>query len=230
MTVGVLALLYVSWHTWVGDIIIAGQQHAEADALSEQWDREAATPESAPAEPEPGGEPTDPANIPVLEEQSHGTLFGIMRIPRFGDDWKFNIASGITRPDVLDQGRVGHYPDTAMPGEVGNAAFAAHRWTSGAPFDPIDKLVIGDAIVIETKEGWYTYRFRSSEYVQETQVEVLLPVPNQTDVEANGRYLTLTSCAPKLNMLERIVAYALFEDFTPRTDGPPASLTEGVAA
>jgi sortase A len=223
MTVGVLALLYVSWHTWIGDIIISGQKHAEAEALSEQWEAEAETVD-------PTAEPADPTIVPVLGEQDHGDVFGIMRIPRFGDDWKFNIASGISREDILDEGEVGHYPDTAMPGEIGNTAYAAHRWTSGAPFDPVDKLVVGDAIVIETKAGWYTYRFRSSEYVQDTQVQVLLPVPNQEGVEANGRYLTLTSCAPKLNMLERIVSYAVFEDFTPRADGPPASLTEGVAA
>ena len=42
-----------------------------------------------------------------------------------------------------------------------------------------------------------------------------------------------TSCAPKLNMLERIIAYAVFEDFTPAASGPPASLaapTQGASA
>ncbi|HCJ48560.1 MAG TPA: class E sortase [Microbacterium sp.] len=228
ITVGVVALMYVSWHTWIGDIIISNQKHAEADALAQQWAAEAEEPEPSPTDPEPS--PADPAAVPVLGDQEHGDVFGIMRIPRFGSDWKFQIASGISRPDILDQGEVGHYPDTAMPGDIGNTAYAAHRWTSGAPFDPIDKLVIGDAIVIQTKAGWYTYRFRSLEYVQDTQVQVLLPVPNQKGVEANGRYLTLTSCAPKLNMLERIVAYAVFEDFTPASEGAPASLTDGVTA
>ena len=61
-------------------------------------------------------------------------------------------------------------------------------------------------------------------------MQVLLPVPNQPGVEADGRYLTLTSCAPKLNSLERIIAYAVFDEFTPTADGPPASLTAGVDA
>jgi sortase A len=30
-------------------------------------------------------------------------------------------------------------------------------------------------------------------------------------------------------MTERIVAYGVFESFTPREAGPPASLTEGIA-
>ncbi len=222
--------MYVSWHTWVGDFIISSQKHAEADALAQQWAAESEDPAASPTDPAPS--PADPADpqIPVLAEQEHGEVFGIMRVPRFGSDWKFNIASGISRPDILDEGEIGHYPDTALPGEMGNTAYAAHRWTSGAAFDPIDQLVVGDAIVVETKAGWYTYRFRTLEYVQDSQVQVLLPVPNAEGVEANGRYLTLTSCAPKLNMLERIVAYAVFDEFTPRGDGAPASLTQGVDA
>lgn len=223
ITGGVVALLFVSWQMWIGDWIIGSAKNQEASALSQSW--LTATPEpsaSAIADPPPA-DAGDPA-VPVLAQPEHGTTFGVMFVPRFGSDWQFTIAAGTSRKDILDQGEIGHYKDTAMPGAVGNTVYAAHRWTSGAPFDPIDQLVIGDAIVIQTPDGWYTYRFRNLEYVQDTQVEVLLPVPQQVGVEANGRYLTLTSCAPKLNVLERIIAYAVFEDFTPVADGPPASL------
>lgn len=232
ITVGVVALLYVAWYGWIGDAIVSSQQRAEAAALAEEWAQSAEPAEPSAPDPAPtaSAEEQPDAEIPVLGEQEHGEIFGIMRVPRFGADWQFNIASGTTRRDILDAGEIGHYPSTAMPGDLGNTAYAAHRWTSGAPFDPIDRLVIGDAIVIETQEGWYTYRYRSTEYVQDTQVEVLLPVPQEVGVEADGRYLTLTSCAPKLNALERIIAYAVFEDFTPRADGPPASLTGEAAA
>ncbi len=229
ITAGVVALLYVAWQMWVGDWIIGSQKQAEAQEITRIWAQEfdnevpIPTPTPTPAE-------ADEIVVPVLDRAEHGETFGVMHVPRFGEKWSFAITGGVTRPDILDQGEIGHYPDTAMPGEVGNTVYAAHRWTSGAPFDPIDQLVVGDAIVIETRDGWYTYRFRTLQYVQDTQVDVLLPVPQRTDVEATGRYLTLTSCAPKLNMLERIIAYALFDSFTPRADGPPASLTEGVSA
>ena len=239
ITLGVIALLYVSWQMWIGDLIIGTQKHAEAQALSQSWATASptgpATPEPTPSTT-PTGEPTEEAaaaTVPVLGQPEHGQQFGVMFVPRFGSQWQFTIAGGTSRKDILDQGEIGHYADTAMPGELGNSVYAAHRWTSGEPFDPIDKLVIGDAIVIQTPDGWYTYRFRTLEYVQDTQVEVLLPVPQQVGVEANERYLTLTSCAPKLDMLERIIAYAVFEDFTPTADGPPASLappTQGAAA
>ncbi|MGB4779873.1 class E sortase [Microbacterium sp.] len=230
ITFGVVALLYVTWQMWVGDWIIGSEKHAQAGALSQSWlETPPATTGSATPPPVENTDPTDtPVPVPVLAKPGHGEQFGVMFVPRFGPQWQFTIAVGVSRKDILDMGEIGHYPETAMPGDVGNTVYAAHRWTSGAPFDPIDKLVIGDAIVIQTPDGWYTYRFRTLEYVQDTQVEVLLPVPQQLNVAANGRYLTLTSCAPKLDMLERIIAYAVFEDFTPTAGGPPAALTEPV--
>lgn len=236
ITIGVVALLYVAWQMWIGDWIIGAEKHKEASALSQSWMTPAPSPsasDSPDATPSPTPTASAEAVVPVQDQHDHGTQFGVMFVPRFGPQWQFTIASGTSRTDILDQGEIGHYTDTAMPGGVGNTVYAAHRWTSGAPFDPIDKLVIGDAIVIQTQDGWYTYRFRTLEYVQDTQVEVLLPVPQQVGVAANGRYLTLTSCAPKLNMLERIIAYAVFESFTPAASAPPASLaapTQGASS
>ncbi len=221
LTVGVVTLLYVVWQLWIGDLIIGAQKSAEAATLSQKWDAvEPDVPDVAASAP-----PVQPETVPVLPPAGHAEQFGVMRVPRFGDAWMFAIAGGVSREDVLDVGEIGHYPDTAMPGGVGNSAYAAHRWTAGAPFDPIDRLVVGDAIVIETADGWYTYRFRNLEYVQDTVVDVLLPVPQAIGVASDGRYLTLTSCAPKFDVLERVVAYAVFDAFTPRSAGPPASLT-----
>ena len=62
------------------------------------------------------------------------------------------------------------------------------------------------------------------------EVEVLLPVPQVQDAPAGSRYITMTSCSPMYSMTERIVAYGVFESFTPRASGPPAALTEGVSA
>lgn len=234
ITAGVVALLYVAWQMWIGDWIIGSQKHGEASALSQSWLQSASAAPTPAASPSatPGPSPSAVPNpvVPVMSQQDYGQQFGVMFVPRFGPNWQFTVAAGTGRHDILDAGEIGHYTDTAMPGEVGNTVYAAHRWTSGAPFDPLDKLVIGDAIVIQTPDGWYTYRFRTLEYVQDTQVEVLLPVPQKVGASADGRYLTLTSCAPKLNMLERIIAYAVFDSFTPTSAGPPASLTQGVTA
>ena len=110
-----------------------------------------------------------------------------------------------------------------MPGDVGNFAVAAHRTTWGAPFDRIAELHVGDAIVIETEDGWYTYRFRTLEYVHPQRGRgAAARSAGATDAPAGSRYLTLTSCSPMYSMTERIVAYGVFESFTPRArDRPP---------
>ncbi len=219
ITAGIIVLLFFGWQLWIGDRIIGAQKTADAEAVSQAWQDEW-TAEGSP------GIDTSADEVPVPSPVAEGETVGVMHVPRFGSEWQFEIAEGISKAGILDDGRIGHYPDTALPGDIGNTAYAAHRWTSGAPFDPIDTLVVGDPIVIETTDGWYTYRFRTLEYVQASQVDVLAPVPQQAGVEPQQRLLTLTSCAPKLNMLERIIAYAVFDEFTPRGDGPPSSLTE----
>jgi len=229
MTAGVIVLLYVGWQLWLGDIIYGAQASAESREIADAWQQDFAEPTPDPTPTDsgtPAPAPTSEATVePVLIPEPSGTEdFAVMHIPRFGSDYLFTIAGGVTRSGTLDRQRIGHYPGTNMPGEVGNFALAAHRTTYGAPFNRIAELRVGDAIVIETEGGWYTYRFRTLEYVTPSQVEVLLPVPQQPDLPAGERYITLTSCSPLYSMAERIVAYGVFERYTPRSDVPPPSL------
>jgi sortase A len=218
ITAGVIVLLYVVWQLWVGDLIYGAERNAEGTELSQQW---AEQYEQAPL-----AEPVT-APPPILSEPADAQEFAVMRIPRFGEDYAVPMAGGVTRARTLDTIGIGHYPGTGMPGVPGNFALAAHRTTFGAPFNRIAELRVGDAIVVETPDGWYTYRFRTLQYVRPDEVEVLLPVPQAMDVPAGTAYITLTSCSPKLSMTERIVAYGVFESFTPRSAGPlPPSLQE----
>jgi len=124
---------------------------------------------------------------------------------------------------VLKHG-VGYYTGTQLPGQVGNFALAAHRKAYGAAFDHVTDLRLGDAIVVETPDGWYTYRFRNLEYVRPTGVGVIAPVPQDAAAVPTDRLITLTTCNPRYTSTERVAAYGEFESFTPRADGPPASL------
>ncbi|MFB7891926.1 class E sortase [Microbacterium sp. NPDC056044] len=228
ITAGIVVLLYVVWQLWVGDLIYGAERNAEGTELSQEWQAqyEEQTPAAAPTE-DPGVTPdAEPVTTapPVIAEPADAQTFGVMRIPRFGADYAVQMAGGVTRARTLDPIGIGHYPGTKMPGEAGNFALAAHRTTWGKPFNRIAELHVGDAIVVETQEGWYTYRFRTLEYVTPNEVEVLLPVPQQMDVPAGTAYITLTSCSPMYAMTERIVAYGVFESFTPRSAGEPASL------
>lgn len=235
ITAGVLTLLYVGWQLWVGDLIYGAQRTAAGQELSQEWAQEyaAPSPTAAPgdASADPAGEaPPAPVEPVVLPEPADGERFAVMRIPRFGADYVWEIAGGVSRERTLDPIGIGHYPGTPMPGQAGNFAVAAHRTTYGAPFNRIAELRVNDAIVVETADGWYTYRFRTLEYVTPDEVEVLLPVPQVQDAPPGSRYITLTSCSPMYAMTERIVAYGVFESFTPRASGPPGALTDGVAA
>ncbi|GAA1703347.1 class E sortase [Microbacterium sediminicola] len=231
ITVGVVALLYVGWQFWLGDVIIGAERNASGSALSEQWAQEPiATP--TPTDEAPDPEPTaseDAAEIPVPAQPQNGVEFAVLRVPRFGADYNFPIAGGVTRWATLDPIGIGHYDSTQLPGEDGNFALAAHRLTHGGAFNNLDYLQIGDAIVVETADGWYTYRFRNLEYVQPTAIDVLDPVPQTPGVEAGEGYITLTTCSPRWTMDERLIAYGVFESFTPRSAGEPASLTEGAS-
>jgi len=235
VTAGVLVLLFVVWQLWIGDVIIGAQFKDQGKDLSEQWAATAppTTPDatdtpSATAPADPAQPPT--ADPPSLPQPGDAERFGVVYIPRLGPDYHFTLAGGVSSSRTLDPIGLGHYPDTAMPGQVGNFAIAGHRGSHGAPFADLPSLRIGDAVVIETEGGWYTYRFRNLEYVRPDGVNVLLPFPQQPDVEATDRVITMTTCSPRYGFSERAVAYGVFESFTPRTEaGPPTSLTSGAA-
>ena len=234
ITLGVVTLLFVAWQLWIGDVIYGAERSAQAAEQSELWQEEyedstAATPTPTPEATETPAQVDVTADPVILRPPADAEVFGIMWIPRLGPDYHVNIAGGVTRARTLDPIGIGHYPGTQMPGEMGNFAVAAHRTTWGKPFNRIADIHVGDAIVIETPDGWYTYRFRTLEYVRPSAVEVILPVPQEVGVSANDRYLTMTSCSPMYSLAERIVGYSAFESFTPRAAGAPAALTEGAA-
>lgn len=238
ITLGILTLLYVVWQMWVGDWIFAAQRNSEGQSLSQEWAAEAGPTETPDPAPTDTAEPDAPAPLPaqpttaepvILPQPGDGEVFGVLRVPRFGSDYALRIGGGISRSRTLDPIGIGHYPGTAMPGEVGNFAVAGHRLTWGKPFTRIAELRVGDAVVVETPDGWYTYRFRTLEYVTPTSVDVLLPVPQMQGASTGERYMSMMSCSPLYSMAERIVAYAVFESFTPRAAGEPASLTEAPA-
>lgn len=216
LTAGVITLLFVVWQMWINDYLIGSEMNKVGTELSEQWQAQ------APPLPE-NYDPSVPVEPIILPEAADAEIFGVLRIPRLGDDFAAQTAGGVTRARTLDPIGVGHQPGTAMPGDEGNVVLAAHRRGYGAIFGELDKLQFGDAIVLETPDGWYTYRYRNSEYVTPNAVDTMLPVP-QSPGASGGKYMTLITCSPKWVTHERIMAYAVFEEFTPRAAGEPASL------
>ena len=234
MTLGVLLGLFVVWQLWWTDVVADREQDEIIAGL--EWVR-TEVPEPA-AEPEP--EPTDApevtayplAEAPVLPEPEHGTTFATLQVPRWGPDYLRTISQGTSRRDVLDVLGVGHYQGTAMPGAVGNFAVAGHRVTYGKPFNRVEELQVGDALVVQTPETWYVYRVTEARIVLPADVEVIAPVPGEPGVEPTVATMTLTTCHPMFSARERYIVHAELTSWQPVSDGPPAELagtTDGSA-
>lgn len=82
---------------------------------------------------------------------------------------------------------LGHFPDSAAPGQVGNFAIAGHRVSDYTDaFINLYKVKVGDKVIVTTKDGRYTYEVDSSFIVDPDQVEVL--------DDADYEKMTLITC------------------------------------
>lgn len=222
ITAGVVVLMFLGWQIWINDKIVGNEQQHQAAEVSQEWDKGEGLAPAPVDRPDPGPPPTmaAPGNAEVIAN---------VIIPRLGADWVRTLRQGIGVHDVLNQG-LGHYPDTQMPGEVGNFAIAGHRTGWGAPLEGIVNLEVGDSIYIETPDGWYRYVYRSHEFVMPTGVEVLEAVPQLPDGTPTDRIITITSCNPPLTAAERIISYGVYDTWYPRAGGPPPEIAGLVQA
>lgn len=218
ITVGVLLALFVVWQLWWTDVT-AGRIRAETLA-NQGWAPPPATvvpPADLPAE--------DP---PVLGPIPEGEVFGNLFIPRFGSDYEVPIAQGVDKRTILDVGNIGHYPETAMPGELGNFSLAAHRSTYAKPFNRIADIQPGDAIVVRTEDYWYVYEATEWLVVMPSNVEVISPIPGlmpgEEIPELTERYITLTTCHPLFSARERFIYHGVFKYWMPVSAGTPVEL------
>ncbi|GAA1980760.1 class E sortase [Isoptericola halotolerans] len=225
ITAGVLLGLFVVWQLWWTDVQ-AERLHTEILAELE-WPEPPSVvdDEDGPAiAGEHRGEP------PVMEEPPDETVFAELYVPRWGADYVTPVAQGIDKERVLDRLGAGHYPGTAMPGDVGNFATAGHRTTYGKPYHLVAELQEGDPLVFRTETTWYVYRTTSDEIVWPNQVEVISPVPGlmpgEPVPELTDRLLTLTACHPMYSAAQRFIVYGELDYWAPVEEGTPIELIE----
>ncbi|MEY2415615.1 MAG: sortase, partial [Ilumatobacteraceae bacterium] len=132
--------------------------------------------------------------IPALEE-----AVARLEIPRMG--LNRIVVEGATA-SALTKGP-GHFPETPLPGQLGNAAIAGHRTTHLHPFLDIDKLQPGDQIFVTTFNGRYVYEVTGTEIVDPTDYADVIPTTDATKAT-----LTLVSCTPRYSATNRIVVRA----------------------
>jgi sortase A len=216
ISAGVVILLFVGYELWFTGFYTQAQQHDLSKAIhGREW----------------GVGRPDISTVSV-DKVPLGTGVAVLFIPRLGQHYHFVVVEGTGFSDL--QKGPGHYPGTALPGQVGNFAVAGHRTTYLHPFKEIAKLRNGDAIVLETKDYWFTYRIEDipgtgipwKEIVDPTAVQVAYAVPDQPDPGKTPtlKLLTFTSCNPEYSARQRYVVHALLVQ---RTAKPalPAALT-----
>ena len=146
-----------------------------------------------------GDEFTEPLVLKVESPPDLGAAFALIRIPkleRLEEGW--NVVEGVRTADLRNG--AGHMPDTALPGQPGNAVISGHRTTWGQPFHELDALDPGDRIEVDTALGTHIYAVREIRVVEPTDVWVADP--------REGGWLTLTTCHPKFSARERLVIAA----------------------
>ena len=189
--------VYQAYENWAFDQAIAGRSHATfGDYIREQ------TPFGflAPSKPAESAESAQSARsqTPAMQARpAEGTVIGRVEIARLN-------LSAVVREGV-DAGvlkvAVGHVPSTAMPGEAGNFAIAAHRDTL---FRVLKDIQQGDLVSFESPSGTYTYKVVATKIVRPTDVSVLRPdggglIPPSQLVSNEGqpdKLLTMITCYP----------------------------------
>jgi len=114
-----------------------------------------------------------------------------------------NAVDETTLQSELKKG-VGHYPQTALPGEKGNVFIFGHSsyywwdWSSySAVFANLENIKIGDKILVYYNDHLFIYRVRETKIVAPTEMSVL---------DQNDNYeLTLMTCTPLGTSLNRFI-------------------------
>lgn len=212
LTLGILILLFVAWQVWWVTREATNAAAATVDQLQRQFaGRPSAGAASNPAEAAgPGGAATEVHN----GDLTTGEAFGLVTVPRFGNGPQ-PLLQG-TAIAQLDRG-VGHDPTSALPGQIGNFATAGHRDTYSHPYNLIDTLQAGDAVVAEVRDGWAIYRVERKRIVESNQVEVYAPVPDQPGAQPTQAWMTLIACEPRWTAQRRWAVHARLEAWVPRT-------------
>ncbi|MDF2975327.1 MAG: srtB [Actinomycetospora sp.] len=211
VTLGVVVLLYAGHELYGTGVASDRAQQTASRLLEQEW----ATPTGV---------------VPTADDAPrHGEPVARIRIPALGPDWSYTVREG-TDEDVLADGP-GHYTGTALPGEAGNVAIAAHRVGHGAPFDGLGTLAGCEEVVLETRDRWLVYRVLPDaatacagvaapsgpyaglvgrEVVPPTRTDVIAAVPGRPDLvpDEPAHLLTLTTCHPRFSARERLVIHA----------------------
>ncbi|MGH9122714.1 MAG: sortase [Acidimicrobiales bacterium] len=217
ITLGLVIILFVAYQLLGTNFT----EEANQSALRSEFDKALASGESGNTT-----QPTTPGATTTTTQA--GTV-----IPNYAIDHlvipKINlskyIVQGVDETDLMEG--PGHYPQTVMPGQVGNAGIAGHRTTFGAPFFDLNELAVGDMIDITNLTGdTFYYKVAKAPFVVDpSDVSVL-------DATTTAQ-LTLTTCNPRYLATNRLIVVADLTSApapTPTTTVPTATTPTTIAS
>jgi LPXTG-site transpeptidase (sortase) family protein len=207
ITLGLVVLLFAAYEVWGKTAIVGAHQDDLNKQLAQDWG--AGAPVVGPSESPAGAPPAGPPS---------GGAIARLYIPRMHKQWV--VVQGVAPADI--RYAPGHYPDTAMPGQVGNFSVAGHR--TPAIFWDLDQVHSGDLIGVETRDKWYVYRVSQVEVVSPHAIQVVAPWPDHPGERPAKPMITLTTCNPKLDNYQRLVVHGELVRSQAHTAGKPAEL------
>ncbi len=145
----------------------------------------------------------------LLDQREVVSAQDTILIPKLNLDAPLVYPTESTNDAILTAIKAGvaHYPNTALPGRVGNVFLTGHSsyyWWNGGKYNQVfatlDKLTPGDLVYIYYQGGKYIYRVSRSFIVNPDQVDILNPTTGPT--------LSLMTCTPIGTSLRRLVVTA----------------------
>ncbi len=227
IVVGLMMFAFVAYQLWGTGIQTAqAQNDLEAqfrDAMQSTTTIAPTTTTSPPATTHPSSSSTTSTSttstVPVAASTPpvpSGDPIGVLTIPTLGIHDLY-IVEDVGVPD-LKKGP-GHFRETPMPGQLGNAAIAGHRTTYGAPFYHLDRLQPGDLIEVDTFAGHFTYSVTSTFVVHPEDYASVIPT-----VDPTVATLTLATCTPAYTARDRLIVKAdLVPDQSDTVMAPPSA-------
>ncbi len=198
ITFGLVVLLFAGYEVWGKAAQVDAAQNDLDHGLTNDWGRH-------------GSNSSTDKPIP-------GDAIARLYIPKLKLHWV--IVQGVTPADLKKA--PGHYPDSALPGKVGNFSVAGHRMPR--VFWDLDRMRQGDAIYAEDRKHWYRYEVTEIKIVSPQAVEVVAPVPGQPGAKPRDAMLTLTTCNPKWDNYERLIVHAKLIQTLDKSEGRPIGL------
>ncbi len=139
-------------------------------------------------------EEDEPAADPVPDSGAHSNVLAVLSIPKL--DLIVAVQEGVDQ-HILNYA-LGHFPQTALPGEVGNFAVIGHRnYARGQFFNRLGEIDVGDEVIVKRASQEYVY--------QVTQTFIVTPDETSVLDATSGAEITLVTCAPPRRSTHRLI-------------------------